>query len=74
MLRGSLKSLLSAVEVAKIKMAREGTDDFVCEFFTCDGGRGWTEGDGRRERTLMLFICISPVFNKGSKVTHDAMK
>lgn len=38
MLRGSLKSLLSAVEVAKIKMARGGTDDFVCEFFTCDGG------------------------------------
>lgn len=38
MLRGSLKSLLSAVKVTKMKMGRGATDDFVCEFFTCDGG------------------------------------
>lgn len=51
MLRGTLKSLLSVVEVAKIKMARGGNDDFVCEFFTCDGGGGG-EREGEEEREL----------------------
>lgn len=50
MLGGSLKSLLSAVEVAKIKMARGGTDDVVCEFFTCDWGGGGVDRGRERKR------------------------
>lgn len=59
MLRGTLKSLLSVVEVAKIKMARGGNDDFVCEFFTCDGGGVERGRERKRENSDAIHLHFS---------------